>query len=60
MRNALMNGANKEEYKKLLGIPENMSVKAVLLIGKYDSAKSDAVTGATTRKDKSEIVTFVK
>ena len=55
-----LNGENKDYFKKVLGIPEDMGAKAVLLIGKYDQKKLDAVTGATTRKDKSEVVTFVK
>ena len=55
-----LNGANKAEYKKILGIPEDMNAKAVLLIGKYDKSNIDAVTGATTRKDKNEVVTFIQ
>ena len=55
-----LNGENKEHFKKILGIPSDMNAKAVLLIGKYDQKNLDAVTGATTRKDKSEVVTFVK
>ena len=29
-----LNGDNKEHFKKILGIPEDMSAKAVLIIGK--------------------------
>ena len=56
----VLNGANKVECKKELGIPEDMNAKAVLLIGKYDKSKIDAVTGATTRKDKNEVATFIQ
>lgn len=54
----VLNGPDKAEYQKMLGIPAEMSVKGVLLIGNYEN--SDAVTSATTRKDKKEIVTYVK
>jgi len=37
-----------------------MSTKAVILIGKYDQKKADAVTGATPRKSEKEIVTYLK
>jgi len=56
----VLNGPDKEEYKKILGIPENMSVKGVVLIGKSAEKKSDAVSGATPRKPTDEIVNFVK
>lgn len=56
----VLNGTDKAKYQKLLGIPTDMSVKAVLLVGKYDENNLDAVSGATTRKDKSEVVTYVK
>ena len=55
-----LNGANKAEYKKALGIPEDMNAKAILLIGKYDKTNVDAVTGATTRKAKDEVSTFIQ
>lgn len=54
----VLNGEDKVEYQKMLGIPSEMSVKGVLLIGNYEN--TDAVTGATTRKDNKEIVTYVK
>jgi len=56
----VLNGPDKAEYQKMLGIPSDMSVKGVILIGKYDQSKPDAVTSATTRKDKKETVTYVK
>ena len=55
-----LNGENQAEYKKALEIPEAMNAKAVILIGKYDKSKADAVTGATPRKDKDEVVSFIK
>lgn len=56
----VLNGSDKEEYKKILGIPADMSAKGVILIGKYDQENADGVTSATLRKDKKEIVTYVK
>ena len=55
-----LNGENQAEYKKALEIPETMNAKAVILIGKYDKSKADAVTGATPRKAKDEVVSFIK
>ena len=37
-----------------------MSVKAVILIGKYEQEKFDAVSSASVRKPKDEVVTYVK
>ena len=54
-----LNGENQTEYKKALEIPETMNAKAVILIGKYDKSKADAVTGATPRKAKDEVVSFI-
>ena len=56
----VLNGDEKDSYKEQLGIPDGMSVKGVLLIGKADLSKADASSGATPRKDKKETVTFVK
>ena len=56
----VLNGDDREEYKKLLGIPDGMSVKGVLLVGSYDKAASDAASGATPRKDGTEVVSYVK
>ncbi len=55
----VLNGEDRESYKQLLGIPDGMSVKGVLLVGSCDSAAADAVSGATPRKDTKEVVTFV-
>ncbi|MCF0229900.1 MAG: nitroreductase family protein [Parasporobacterium sp.] len=51
---------NSDGNKELLGVPEGMSVVCVLLVGKTDTEKYDAVTGATTRNPMDEVVTFVK
>ena len=56
----VLNGARQAEFREILGIPENYSAVAVLLIG-YDAqaGSSDAVTSATARNPMEEIVTFV-
>lgn len=57
-----LNGANQAEYRELLGIPENLSATAILLIGKADTAVDttvDGYAGATTRNPMSETVTYV-
>ncbi len=56
----VLNGEDKAYYQKVLGIPEDMSAKAILLVGKYEENQLDAVSSATTRKDKSEIVSYIK
>lgn len=53
----VLNGKEKEEYKNILGIPEDMSAVAVVLIGK---PKTDAVSGASSRKSKDEVITFIR
>lgn len=55
-----LNGAQQDAYRELLGIPEDQSAVAVLLVGREDtSLDADAVTGATTRDAASELVTKV-
>ena len=56
-----LNGENKEEYKELLGIPENQKIVAVLLVGKAASAEenADAASSATTRNSFDEMVTII-
>jgi hypothetical protein len=54
-----LNGDNKDEYRKLLGIPEEQSAVAVLLIG-HSSDGADSVTSATERNPFDEVVSFVK
>ncbi len=56
----VLNGEEKAHYQEVLGIPSDMSAKAVILIGKYDEKNLDAVSSATERKEKSEVVTYIK
>lgn len=51
---------NQDSYKELLGIPEDMSVVCVLLVGNTDTAEYDVLSGATTRNAVDETVTFVR
>ena len=55
-----LNGEEQEACRELLGIPDDQSAVAVLLIGKADtSSDADAVSAETTRKDADEVVTKV-
>ena len=57
-----LNGAKQAEYRELLGIPENQSAAAILLIGEADTSvdtTADTYTGATTRNPLSDMVTYV-
>lgn len=57
-----LNGEKQDEYRALLGIPDNQSAVAVLLIGYVDTAVDETVdgyTGATERNPMSDVVTFV-
>lgn len=58
--NIVFHGENRAEYKNLLKIPEDMETISVLLVGKTDSEKSDAISSATTRKSYEEIVSIVE
>ena len=53
-----LNGENKEEYKELLGIPENQNFAAVLIVGKADNTVDTSAT-ATTRNAFDEVVTVI-
>ena len=53
-----LNGTKQKEYRKLLGIPEDQSAVAVLLVGK-EKTGADAVTGATERNPLEDMVTVV-
>ena len=58
-----LNGANQAEYRELLGIPENQSAAAILLIGMEDTTVDQSVdgyTGATTRNPIEETVTYLE
>ncbi len=54
---------NKDYYHELLGIPDDMSVVGVLLVGMPEDTSTfedqDAVTAASTRNDYSEMTTIV-
>ena len=56
-----LNGEKQEEYRQLLGIPEDYSAAAILLVGYADSSaeEADGVTGATERDPLDEQVTYV-
>ena len=56
-----LNGEKQEEYRQLLGIPEDYSAAAVLLVGYADSSaeETDGATGATERDPLDEQVTYV-
>ena len=56
-----LNGEKQEEYRQLLGIPEDYSAAAILLVGYADSSaeEADGVTGATERNPLDEQVTYV-
>ena len=56
-----LNGEKQEEYRQLLGIPEDYSAAAVLLVGYADSSaeEADGATGATERNPLDEQVTYV-
>ena len=56
-----LNGEKQEEYRQLLGIPEDYSAAAVLLVGYADTSaeETDGATGATERNPLNEQVTYV-
>lgn len=56
-----LNGEKQEEYRQLLGIPEDYSAAAVLLVGYADNSAEevDGTTGATERNPLDEQVTYV-
>lgn len=55
-----LNGEEQQRFRELLGIPDDQSAVAVLLVGIEDtSLDGDAVTAATTRNPAEEVVTKV-
>ena len=57
-----LNGSNQAEYSQLLGIPEDQSAVAILLVGKEDISIDETIdgyTGATARNPLSDVVTYV-
>lgn len=58
-----LNGEKQDEYRELLGIPEDMSAVALLLIGYEDSTIDESIDGytaASERKPVTDVVTYVK
>ena len=57
-----LNGEKQDEYRELLGIPEDQTAVAVLLVGYEDTSvdeTADGYTGATPRNPMDEMVTYV-
>ncbi|MDO4552567.1 MAG: nitroreductase family protein [Bacillota bacterium] len=57
-----LNGEQQAEYRELLGIPEDQSVVAVLLVGYEDTSVDESVdgyTGATERNALTDVVTYL-
>ena len=57
-----LNGEKQAEYRALLGIPEDQSAAAILLLGREDTSvdtTADGYTGATARNPLADVVTFV-
>ena len=58
----VLNGEDQAEYRELLGIPEDCSAAAVLLVGRADTTvdeTADGYTAATARNPLEEMVTYV-
>lgn len=58
----VLNGDKKAEYRSLLGIPEDQSAAAVLLVGSEDRSADetmDGVTGPSVRSNAADMVTYV-
>lgn len=58
-----LNGEKQAQYRQQLGIPEDQSATAILLIGREDTSvdkSADGYTGATARKPSETLVTYVK
>ena len=58
-----LNGEKQQQYKELLGIPEDQAAVAVLLVGQQDKTANektvDGFAGATTRSPMEQTITFV-
>lgn len=58
-----LNGEKQEEYRAVLGIPEDYTAVAILLIGYEDTTvdqTADTYSGATERNPMADVVTYVK
>ena len=56
--NIALNGDRKEDFKRILNIPSDMSAVAVLLVGKASDVP-DGVSAASVRKSAEEVVSFI-
>ena len=56
-----LNGENQAEYRRLLGVPEDQSFAAVLIVGRPADAGDvpDTASGATSRNDFDQVVTVI-
>ena len=58
-----LNGAEQDTYRELLGIPQDCSAAAILLVGHADTSvdeNADGYTGATARNAAEQMVTYIK
>ena len=58
----VLNGSDQDTYRELLGIPQNYSAAAILLIGHEDTSvdtNADGYTGATARNSAEQVVTYI-
>ena len=58
----VLNGADQDTYRELLGIPQDYSAAAILLIGHEDTSvdtNADGYTGATARNSAEQVVTYI-
>ena len=61
--NIALNGETQEEYRAVLGIPEDYTAVAILLIGYEDTTvdqTADTYSGATERNPMTDVVTYVE
>lgn len=58
--NIVFHGEKRAEYKSLLKIPDDMETIAVVLIGKPDNEKIDALSQATLRKSYDKVVSVIE
>ena len=58
----VLNGSDQDTYRELLGIPQDYSAAAILLIGHEDTSvdtNADGYTGATARNSAEQVVTYI-
>ena len=57
-----LNGPAQDTYRELLGVPQEYTAAAILLIGHADTTideNADGYTGATARNAAEEMVTYI-